>query len=161
MNEEQRERLLEIERRDGWLTAKAVVEDAKDPDSPLHCEFDWDVERSAQRWWEHKARTLIQAVRVEQARERVNVSSVRYTGPMFVRDPDLPGDRQGYLSVESVRDDKDKAHRVLVAEFKRIAALLERARDLADLLGRRDDMVELIDTFGVVRERFEAPEARQ
>lgn len=161
MTEEQVHRLLEIQKRDGVMTPRAVVEDAKDPTSPLHSEFDWDLERSAQAYWEVRARSLIQSVRVVQSQEVESVRSIRYEGPVFVRDPDLPSGQQGYLPVDLIRLDPDKAHRVLVAEFKRIASLIERARELAEVLGRKDDMRELVSSFQIVRQRFDPPEARQ
>lgn len=47
---------------EGRLTPSDVVNDAADPDSPLHNVFDWDDASAARSHREHRARQLIAAV---------------------------------------------------------------------------------------------------
>jgi len=48
----------------GIIKAEKVVELAKNPNSPLHRYFDWDVKRSAHRDWLQQARQLIASIEV-------------------------------------------------------------------------------------------------
>src|SRR5512146_2181687 len=45
---------------EGDLTPRRVVEEARQPDSPLHGEFNWDMRVAAQQYWEWQARKLIE-----------------------------------------------------------------------------------------------------
>lgn len=123
-------RLQEIHDRDGSLTPDAVIEDAKDPASPLHEHFDFDFERAAMNHWRFVARTLIASVRVVIRTEQYALSSVAY-----VRDPDKSHSEQGYASVASIRTDKDRARRVLESELSRAESAMRRAYDVAQSLG--------------------------
>lgn len=53
----------------GTLRPEAIVEAARDPESPLHQCFTWDEERAAYSWQLHEARVLIRTYKVviEQA----------------------------------------------------------------------------------------------
>ena len=128
-------RLQEIYDRDGTLTPDAVVLDAKDPDSPLHEHFDFDVERAAMSHWRSVARGLISSVRVHIRTETYTLSSVGY-----VRDPDKDSKEQGYVAVASVRSDKDRARRVLEAELSRAESAMARAYDVAHALGLQNEV---------------------
>jgi hypothetical protein len=61
--EEVRNALELIRERDGRLTPDAVLEAAKDEDSPLHHLFDWDDQAEAQRHRLLVARWIIKSVR--------------------------------------------------------------------------------------------------
>jgi glycine cleavage system protein P-like pyridoxal-binding family len=56
-----REELLRIA-REGRLTAKNVVEEAQNEDSPLHNLFTWDNDVAAEKWRLHQATMLINYV---------------------------------------------------------------------------------------------------
>lgn len=47
------------EKNGGLLRPEDVVEEASDPRSPLHDQFDWDDTEAAQKWRLHQARNLI------------------------------------------------------------------------------------------------------
>jgi hypothetical protein len=52
------------EKNEGKLNAKIVVEDAKNPRSPLHKYFNWDNGDAANKWREHQARILIGSIHI-------------------------------------------------------------------------------------------------
>lgn len=56
--------LMEIYTREGVLTPQLVVEEARDPASPLHDRFEWDDTAAGERYRQHQARQLIRTVRV-------------------------------------------------------------------------------------------------
>lgn len=142
--------LDEIEKANfGRLTPDAVVEAAKRKDSPLHEFFEWDVKKAANEYWTQQARDLITSVRVVIVTETRRISSVAY-----VRDPAAASDEQGYVSVSKLRADPDLARTAIVAEFARVASLLERARALAIVLEAEDRVQGLIDEVTGVRRAF-------
>jgi hypothetical protein len=141
---------------DGRLTPEAVVEDAKNKDSPLHAHFTWDVKKAAQAYWIEQARTLITSVRVEMRTDETVVTSVAY-----VRDPSATGKQQGYVSVEALRTDKDLARDALVSEFGRVGDMLRRARELAAALDVEKEVDKLLSDVVGLRQRVMEPSARR
>lgn len=113
----------------GLITPEAVVQDATDPDSPLHDQFEWDdsIAAAKHRLWQ--ARCVISSVTVKYEVESKVISTPRY-----VHDPKLGG-TQGYIEVASARSEKDVARDVVSAELGRVEAALERARSIAGALG--------------------------
>ena len=135
-----KERLAMLEAANGGiLTPDAVVADAKRKDSPLHGCFEWDTKKAAAAYWLQQARELITSIRVEMRTDTTVVSSVYY-----VRDPNAPSDKQGYVSVKTLKTDEEQARDALIQEFSRVAGMLRRARELAvmlDAAGRVDSLI--------------------
>lgn len=77
------------ERNGGTLTARAVVDEARDPDHPLHHRFEWDDSVAAERWREDQAARLIRCTYIEmkiedeslRVRAFSNLSSDRKSEP--------------------------------------------------------------------------------
>ena len=68
-------RIEELKRRnaspeypEGRITPEEVVADARDPESPLHGCFTWDVANAAAKWLIHEARYLIRCYEVQIVR---------------------------------------------------------------------------------------------
>lgn len=60
-----RDQLLAVRERHGELTPRALMEDARDPDHPLHFRvFDKPVEEAAEAYYLDNARRLIQVVKL-------------------------------------------------------------------------------------------------
>lgn len=140
----------------GRLTPEAVVADAKVKDSPLHVHFEWDVKKAAYAHWLDQARSLITSVRVEMRTDTTVVTAVAY-----VRDPSASGKEQGYVSVESLRTDRDLARDALVSEFGRVGDLLRRARELAAALDVQDDVDDLLQRVVGLKTKVMEPPARR
>jgi hypothetical protein len=143
-----RDRIMElVAANNGRITPEQVVEDAKDPDSPLHAYFEWDVELAAKQRWLDQARTLIRSVKIVTKTEKRTVVSVA-----LVRDPSLDPSQQGYISVRKVQTDEDMAREVLLDSFQRAAAALDRARKLAAVFKMDAEVGEFIDRLNLMRE---------
>ncbi len=122
----------------GELSATALVAAAKPKTSPLHALFDWSDKRAASKY------RLLQARRIIRRHEFTIISDTRIlVAPYAVRDPDIPAREQGYVRTVTLRDDREKAKAALGDELGRIAALLTRARALADALGIIGDIEHL------------------
>lgn len=149
-----RARLAEIEERNGGrLTPRDVVADARDPDSPLHSCFEWDTERAADAYRIEQARSLITSVRLVVRTETRAIKTVYY-----VRDPEAANREQGYVSVERLRTDKDRAREALLTEFGQIADRLRRGREIAVVLGLSHEIEALLhDVVGLRQRVVEEP----
>lgn len=156
-----RTRINEIAARNGGkIRPDDVVEDARDPDSPLHDRFEWDESKAAQAHWLNTARELIRAVRVSVTTDTTIVSSVAY-----VRDPSLGAEEQGYVSIASLRSDRELAREAIVYEFSRAAGALRRAKEVAAALNLDKEVDTLITRVERVKakaeksRKFERPNA--
>ena len=123
------------EENDGLLTVSAIVEAAKDEDSPLHKHFDWDDTHAAEKYREWQARTLIQKCKITVENKPDTLIRAYVSVPL---------DRKagGYRAVHEVLDDAvlreslmremrmriaywQKQHYLLDAETQRALNLLE------------------------------------
>ena len=139
--------LQRIQEQHGHLTAEVTVNEARNPDSPLHPHFDWDDATAAEKHRLEQARALIRSVKIQVTTDERKVSTVCY-----VRDPDTD---HGYVPTLSLKDDTDRAREALMSEVRRAQAAMERARDVADALGMRDDVERMLSEL-VVMEKMAA-----
>jgi hypothetical protein len=147
MDEQIRKRIQELAaRRGGYIEPDDVIADARNPDSPLHGQFEWDVERAAMEHWRNIARKLIASVQIERVINEKTVEVVAY-----VRDPEKRGNEQGYVDVTILADRKDLARTALVAEFDRAEAALRRALAIAEALDLQEDVELLLRGIGLTR----------
>jgi hypothetical protein len=122
------ERIRELYHEHGKITPDIVIEDAKDPESPLHGEFQWDVDKAAMEAWRETARRLIRSVTVVVHTESKTFKATGYRLSEFVHNPASSNREQGYARIHDVRRDKDQARAVLMYEIDRINGALARAR---------------------------------
>lgn len=134
-----RKRARELERDMGCLLPSDIVEDGKNPDSPLHSYFEWDNDVCGERYRLDQARTLIRSIRVEVTIRDIPLSVVGY-----VRDPDKETRDGGYRNVLTLRSDEDSARAAIVDEMKRVSNAVKRAKTLAIVLGVSDQL-EIIE----------------
>jgi hypothetical protein len=97
----------------GALTPNLVVEVAKNPKSVLHHLFEWDNAKAGESFRVAQARAIITSVKVNIITETRKISAVSY-----VRDPRLASDQQGYISVGTLKTDKDLAKESIKYEFQ-------------------------------------------
>lgn len=74
------EELAAIREKRGALTPAAVVEEAKDPQHPLHSRFEWDDSIAGDAYRRQQAHELIRSVRIiysAQGAKESNIGSVR------------------------------------------------------------------------------------
>lgn len=119
----------------GGLTAEVVIADAKDPQSPLHDSFEWNVEAAAHRDWVVTASRIINAYRVD-----VTYESVTLSAPVFIRSPEQP---KRYVAVDAVAANREQALAALHREMARVQAAIGRMRSVAAALGLEAPVSEL------------------
>lgn len=142
-----RQRILELSQAHaGAITAQMVVDDARDPESPLHDYIEWDAERGLHQYQLTQARQLIRTVRVE-----VTTIHQTFRPPHFVRDPDLPRETQGYIALPTLQGEAERSRSAVLQEIHRVTQALRRAREVAVVL----ELEVEIDQFLGQIERFE------
>lgn len=141
--------LIDLHAKHGSITPELVIEAARNPESPLHDQFEWDVKKAAHEHWLDVARSLIRSVRVQI----VNESRV-LRAPYFVRDPRLPSTQQGYVAVQDVRGDADLARDTVADECARAASAFRRAQEVAAAVGVSDDVLALLTQTVSLSERL-------
>ena len=134
--------LTGIMKRDGTLEVDTVIEEAKNPESPLHSEFDWDVNQAAMEHWREQARRLIRSVEVF-----ITVENHMIAVPAYVHDPSLPHQEQGFTGTVHLRTNKEQAMQALLEEVGRAESAIGRARRVASALGLEDEINALISAI--------------
>lgn len=142
--------LATIEEKEGRLTADGVLRHASDPASILHDCFEWDDAKAGKSYRLAQARAIIRTVRIEIQTEVYPVSCVAY-----VRDPQSQNGKQGYLNTVKLRSETDLARDAVLAEFRRVASALTRAKEIAVVLGLTDELDALLDQLATVHERVD------
>jgi hypothetical protein len=143
------EEKLAIERRlteltaqgGGRLTPEAVVQDAENPQSPLHTKIFGESDREAayQRRLE-LARQLIRSVRVNVTIDQRSISVVGY-----VHDPSTHS--SGYVPTASLINERERALQVVLREFARVEAIITRSREIAEVLGLRAELESMLNNL--------------
>jgi len=148
--------LKALETRHGRLTPNLVVEAARDPNSPLHREFDWNDATAAQSARLDRARQIITFVTITVVRRKEKITSVYY-----VRDPRAGPKQQGYVSLSAPDLKRGDALDIVTSEFDRCEAAIERARGVATILdgrfpGLREDLEGLLSEVMRLRGKLAA-----
>ena len=135
----------------GRITPEIVVADAKDKDSPLHGQFNWNVDEAAYQHWIDTARGVIRSVYVELI-EETRVLRV----PAYLRDPSADSSEQGYVQTVRIRSERDNARAAVLYEFTRARAAMQRAKDIAEALAIDDAVEDIIVRIDTVRGSIQA-----
>lgn len=113
----------------GILKAEAVVESARDPESPLHDQFQWDDTEAATQWRLQQARQLIRVVvRFEE------VGNKQVPCRVFVSlTPDREESGGGYRVTTSVMADEDMRRQMLLDARREMTRFREKYSALSEL----------------------------
>lgn len=148
-----------LEDRNGRLTAKRVLTDARRPKSPLHSLSvfrGWNIEQASEKWWLHCAQLVIGAVTYQYTHKERTIKAVAY-----VVDPSQKGNGGGggYRSVQAIQDDPDAARESLIYTLEVAAGHLRRAYDIAPPLGLTREIDALLEQIAGVKRLAERKKA--
>jgi hypothetical protein len=146
-----------IAARDGTLKPATVVEEARDPESPLHRHFNWDDTEAAQSYRLIQAGVLIRRIKVMVAPRDGGV-------PVRVRAlVSLESDRghDGYRSVEAVLGNTDLTRSMVATALGEFAALRRKYRDLAELSPLFGEIDRLLAASASRKQRDDAAQAAE
>jgi hypothetical protein len=126
----------------GALTPNLSCRGCEESQERLHQLFEWDDAKAGESFRVAQARAIITSVKVNIITETRKISAVSY-----VRDPRLASDQQGYISVGTLKTDKDLAKESIKYEFHRAYAHLHRAKTHAEILGMEDQVSALLNSL--------------
>lgn len=135
--EEVRKELERIYKRDGALTATAVLKEAAQKGSPLHEHFTWDDSEAAQQWRLVQARNLI---------KRVKVISPAGTEERIIHVPSITRGEGEYQVQSVVASQPDKFERAMASA----RADLEAAEESVGVLNSLKKNKKLTDAGKMV-----------
>lgn len=143
----------ELERLDslrgGKITADEVVAAARKADSPLHNEFEWDDKKAGHQYRLDQARALIRTIRVEHRVEERIVKAV-----VYVRDPDVEPNEQGYVRLATLVGDQERQRRLVRQELERISGSMKRLAEIKEVLQFRDKIDAMVEELEVIKVNF-------
>lgn len=139
-------RLQSLENSEGVIKPSTVLEDARDPKSPLHGKFEWDDSVAAESHRLHQARELIRQFHIIVRLEE-RVLKVHY----YIPDPDKPERSEGYVPTVTVASDAERAKRVLNQEIQRALALMNRARNLSEYFGLEQETAAILKAMKILK----------
>lgn len=145
-NHKLRQQVLAELEKDGRITAKRLVDAARDKKHPLHKDFIWDDKRAAEKHRLDRAREIIQSVRVVVTTETQRISCVGY-----VRDPSVDPRLQGMISTARLQTESEMAYAVLQQEANRIQSMVERARQFAVVVNLEDELEDILRSIARLR----------
>jgi|SRR3990167_407859 len=147
-----------VEENNGLLSPEIVVDDAKNPDSPLHDYFNWDDKVEAVRHRVHMARLLISSIAVVIEREEIPIKNV----PISVSRNDRPieprafnnvrvykneiSDR-GYTTLLNVLTDEDLRKQTVIKALRELRSWCSKYRIYDELTPIASDIDHMIDEF--------------
>lgn len=134
-------RLTRIGRDAGGLTAEAVVDDARPPESLLHPAFEWDDSLAAEQYRCEQARRLIRAVVVHEVSSQQDQPVRAF---VLVREPGAEDD--AYVPTQVALAREDLREQVLRRALRELEQFERKYRELSELS-------ELIQQMTVTRKR--------
>ncbi len=144
LTQAQQARVQALEGKDGRISARRVLEDAKQKSSPLHKLYDWNVKRASEKWWLHQTRLIIASVTV-----KITVNEITFDHSKYVKDMTV---KEGYQSTFVMKADSASARESLIFTLTIASGHLQRAYDLAAPLGLQHEIDGLLAQIaGVIR----------
>jgi hypothetical protein len=125
------------EANDGMLSARDVVEAARDPGNPLHEEFEWDDDTAAEQYRLAQAGMLIRRVKLTIIKMHPKTKKVTAeVTRQFQANPVPPSGKErerGFDTVESMLADPDKRAALLAMVVKEMQSYRRRYAQLSEL----------------------------
>ena len=134
--------------KSGRIMPMAVVDAARDPTSPLHSEFEWDLTKAAEREWLRTASELIRSVKFI-----VSYEDRKIVSPYYVSDPTRTD--SAYIQTARVAKNGAMSERVLRDELERIVGAIHRAMALASAFGLKSHFQRLLDQAVSIEEHLD------
>lgn len=127
------------QKKGGKITPKELVEAAKDVNSPLHCEFEWNDSVAAQKFRETQASYIIRSIEVEIVHIPTSITNVEVKivpagmhGVRFYHA--LSNNGTGYENLYSINNDEWKRKKLLDNCLRDIRNLKNKYETLRDEL---------------------------
>lgn len=146
---EQMNRLAALEKA-GRLTAESLVDDARNPGSPLHELFEWDNERAAHEYRIEQARGIIRTVEYRFERR-----TITYVVPRYVPDPATAANQPGYVAIDTLAKDRALAVKAVRDEVVRALGYIRRAEGIGAALDCAPELAALTKQAQSIRDALD------
>lgn len=139
-----------MERHGGRIGPRAVLDEARDPASPLHDHIEWDDEKASDQFRLIQAGQLIRRwkgslVRVEEEDKRAAYKTVRSAqSPSGQR----AKGRDSYQTVEAIMADPEKRDDMISTVLRELMAYRKRYSELVALAGIWQAIDDAVDLHG-------------
>jgi hypothetical protein len=124
------------EAHEGMLSARAVVEAARDDSSPLHGEFEWDDDEAAEQYRLAQAGMLIRRVKLTIIKTHPKTKKVtaEITRQFQANPSPQAGSRErGFDTIEEMLGDSNKRAALLAMVLKEMQSYRRRYAQLSEL----------------------------
>lgn len=142
--------------KEGRLAPDPVIDEARNPDSPLHGQFQWDIEKAAMVTWRAQARSLISQFHIT-----VTVHRTEYRIQEFVEAPGKTEKEQGYVAFTKLKSNKDLAREFLDRELAIAATYVSKTSDYARVLGLEKRVQKVVREIAALRTALQTKPARK
>lgn len=127
--------IFAIQQRDGKATPQAILEEAKDPSSPLHAHFDWNDKTAAEAHRLHTAGRLVRSIVYDVKVIEGDPTTVKKYQPMFVhvQEEEETAGTSGYVRFTDAFSSKDLRAQIIENARSEFASWLRRYQTLEAL----------------------------
>lgn len=126
------QQLREISEREG-VYMENVIETAKDPKNPMHSYFTWDKDKASYKCWIAEARRMMKEVNYVETITKVELKIPDYQSLKIEN-------RRVWDTLDNIKQNEVHAQELFNEELGRIRSSIARARKIADILGRREQL---------------------
>lgn len=127
-----------LEKEAGGCTPKRLLDESRDPESPLHNEFDWEDSVAAEKWRIEQARLLISHVRIVRTDDSKERNTYQERG--FVS---TPGGRGVYVSMDTALREEEYKSNLLEQAKREMLSFIAKYRRIKELTG----VIEAIEEY--------------
>ena len=127
-----------IARKHGAVTPQLIVNEARDPNHPLHGEFDWDDQSAANQHRLAVARALLR--QIEYIGQDITGRPVEAVG--YVHEPGVK--TQSYVPLSGIAKNRSKSLDLLNQEVAQCEGMIHRAQRIADVIHMRAELDVLL-----------------
>ena len=114
----------------GRLTAKDLVEVSRPEDAPLHEEFEWNDGVAAEKWREHQARNVINAIKIVREEDEDDDVEEPYRVRAFFT---LKKEEPQYESIRIILSDEEKYNDLLKVAIRELMAFEKKYNKIKEL----------------------------
>lgn len=123
-----------LEKREGEIKPKTIVEEARPDDALLHSAFEWDDSEAAEKYREQQAKQIIRNVVVVQKKEGESLSVFRAIVNVSPKDNNHPQTGK-YVSITTAEKSEEMRSIVLRNAISDLRAFKAKYQGISELIG--------------------------
>ena len=121
--------LARIQKKNGDLTPRAVVDESKPVKAPLHKCFEWQDAKAADNWRVHQARMLINVVEVVPAKSKAKQPVQAFVNVLASEDRE----ERSYVPIDDVLANPEERAKLVARAMEKLLRVQREFRMLREL----------------------------